>query len=356
MINIKVPGKLYIAGEYAVVENGFPAVVTTINRFINLSIKESSEQHGTIFSKQYQDTPLSWIRDKNQVNLINHTDSLDYVLSAIHVTEKFLIENHIQLKNFDLVIDSQLDNGDGKKYGLGSSAAVTVGVVKVLCAFYNFKIDRLTLFKLAALAHYNIQGNGSLGDIAAIAYTGWIGYHSVNRDWLEKQNQKSLLPLIQQNWPDLKIETLTAPSDLKLLIGWTGIPASTSHLIKEVKAYHEANYQDFILKSKDCVSKLIEGFKKQNLALIQKEINTNHHLLNNLGKLSGVEIETPKLKRLIEIANNNGGSAKTSGAGGGDCGIAIFNKNDNYKNVIQEWKKNNIIPLQLSIYQEEILS
>lgn len=34
MITVKAPGKLYIAGEYAVVESGFPAIIVALDQFV----------------------------------------------------------------------------------------------------------------------------------------------------------------------------------------------------------------------------------------------------------------------------------------------------------------------------------
>ncbi|RFT22161.1 hypothetical protein CG394_08170, partial [Gardnerella vaginalis] len=54
----------------------------------------------------------------------------------------------------------------------------------------------------------------------------------------------------------------------------------------------------------------------------------NRALLKDLGEITGTLIETPKLTRLIEVANGAGLPSKTSGAGGGDCGIAIARAED----------------------------
>ena len=40
MIKVKAPGKLYIAGEYAVVENGYPAVLVALDQFVYVSIEK----------------------------------------------------------------------------------------------------------------------------------------------------------------------------------------------------------------------------------------------------------------------------------------------------------------------------
>ena len=36
---VRAPGKLYIAGEYAVVEPGFPAVLIAVDRYVTLLLR-----------------------------------------------------------------------------------------------------------------------------------------------------------------------------------------------------------------------------------------------------------------------------------------------------------------------------
>ena len=55
----------------------------------------------------------------------------------------------------------------GRSMAQGSSAAVTVATIKALAKFYDLKMSKDQIFKLAAIAHLDVQGNGSLGDIAA---------------------------------------------------------------------------------------------------------------------------------------------------------------------------------------------
>ena len=39
MIQVKAPGKLYIAGEYAVTEPGYKSVLIAVDRFVTAAIK-----------------------------------------------------------------------------------------------------------------------------------------------------------------------------------------------------------------------------------------------------------------------------------------------------------------------------
>ncbi|WP_057829112.1 phosphomevalonate kinase [Liquorilactobacillus cacaonum] len=354
MITVKAPGKLYIAGEYAVVETGYPAILVALNQFVTVTVEESND-YGTINSQQYKENSLYWKREGNNMVFDNRDNPFHYILSAVHLAESYAQSLNKTMKCYHLNIDSDLDSPDGKKYGLGSSAAVTVATVKALCRFYDLPITNDILFKLSAIAHLDIQGNGSLGDIAASVYGGWIAYRSFDREWLKKaRNTFTLNKLISIEWPQLNIELLTPPENLELLIGWTGSPASTSHLVDAVgleKAEKRSSYQEFLDLSKNCLFKMIDGFHNHSIEIIQKEIRINRELLQHLGKISNVEIETPLLQKLCETAENANGAAKTSGAGGGDCGIVVINKKYATSSLIKEWKKNGICPLNLHVHQ-----
>ena len=354
LITEKAPGKLYIAGEYAVVENGYPAILVALDQFVTCSIEESAAEVGNIISRQYHNNALQWHRLGEQMVVDNRDNPFSYILSAIKVTEEYARSFARELRIFDLHIDSQLDSDSGKKYGLGSSAAVTVATVKALCRFYNLPVTKDEIFKLAAIAHFEVQGNGSLGDVAASVYGGWIAYHSFDRQWLGQQRKYlDLRTLVDLPWPDLKIESLKAPSNLQLLIGWTGKPASTSQLVDKIslfKARQQKEYRQFLEDSKHCIQRMVDGFHNADLESIKNEIRYNRELLKQLGTNSGVHIETPVLNKLCEIAEDFGGAAKTSGAGGGDCGIVAIDRDSNFKLVLKKWAANKIEQLPLSVH------
>ena len=354
LITEKAPGKLYIAGEYAVVENGYPAILVALDQFVTCSIEESAAEVGKIISRQYHNNALQWHRLGEQMVVDNRDNPFSYILSAIKVTEEYARSFARELRIFDLHIDSQLDSDSGKKYGLGSSAAVTVATVKALCRFYNLPVTKDEIFKLAAIAHFEVQGNGSLGDVAASVYGGWIAYHSFDRQWLAQQRKYlDLRTLVDLPWPDLKIESLKAPSNLQLLIGWTGKPASTSQLVDKIslfKARQQKEYRQFLEDSKHCIQRMVDGFHNADLESIKNQIRYNRELLKQLGTNSGVHIETPVLNKLCEIAEDFGGAAKTSGAGGGDCGIVAIDRDSNFKLVLKKWAANKIEQLPLSVH------
>lgn len=359
MIEISVPGKLFIAGEYAVVEPGHPAIIVAVDQFINVTI-EGARKNGSIQSAQYSDLPIRWTRRNGELVLDHRENPFHYILAAIRLTEKYAQEKGTLLSFYDLKVTSELDNSNGRKYGLGSSGAVTVATVKALNLYYDLKMDRLTQFKIAALAHLAVQGNGSCGDIAASCYGGWLAFSTFDHEWvLRKQQEWTLTQLLTSDWPELSIRPLTVPKTLRLLIGWTGSPASTSDLVDQVyqsKEAKEKGYAKFLADSKDCVNRLIDGFLNEDSRTIKKMITENRKLLVGLSSLTGVTIEIPALKKLCDLAETYRGAAKSSGAGGGDCGIVIVDQKTGILPLMSAWEKADIIPLPLHVYhyREEI--
>lgn len=356
MIEVSAPGKLYIAGEYAVVEPGHPAIIVAIDQFVSVTI-DIARRIGSIQSAQYSDLPIRWTRRNGELVLDIRENPFHYILAAIRLTEKYATEQGKALTFYDLKVTSELDSSNGRKYGLGSSGAVTVATVKALNLLYDLQLTQMDIFKLSALAHLAVQGNGSCGDIAASCYGGWIAFSTFDHDWVRKREKAySMTDLLAAEWPGLSIKELHAPKDLRLLIGWTGSPASTSDLVDQVhqsKEQQETRYQQFLAASKTCVDTMITGFETGNVALIQKMIRQNRQLLNELTSITGVVIETPALKGLCDLAERYHAAAKSSGAGGGDCGIVISSQKSGILPLMSAWEKAEITPLPLHVYDEQ---
>ena len=44
MIEVTTPGKLFIAGEYAVVEPGHPAIIVAVDQFVTVTVEETTDE------------------------------------------------------------------------------------------------------------------------------------------------------------------------------------------------------------------------------------------------------------------------------------------------------------------------
>lgn len=275
------------------------------------------------------------------------------MVTAIEIFEQYAKSCDIAMKHFHLTIDSNLDDSNGHKYGLGSSAAVLVSVIKVLNEFYDMKLSNLYIYKLAVIANMKLQSLSSCGDIAVSVYSGWLAYSTFDHEWVKHQIEDTTVEeVLIKNWHGLHIEPLQAPENMEVLIGWTGSPASSPHFVSEVKRLKSdpSFYGDFLEDSHRCVEKLIHAFKTNNIKGVQKMVRQNRTIIQRMDKEATVDIETEKLKYLCDIAEKYHGASKTSGAGGGDCGITIINKDVDKEKIYDEWTKHGIKPLKFNIY------
>ncbi|MNL59223.1 hypothetical protein D3C87_1829310 [compost metagenome] len=58
-----------------------------------------------------------------------------------------------------------------------------------------------------------------------------------------------------------------------------------------------------------------------------------------LQEASGIAIETPALSAFAEASEVAGGAGKSSGAGGGDCGVALFTSDEALARARAEWER-----------------
>lgn len=357
---VKVPGKLMIAGEYAVLEPNQPAVVLAVDRYVSAYIEPDNQNELSL--PQLGLKTITWETCDEQVQFSSSDSRLRFIQNSILVVNQLLRENSIALRPFRLTIKSELDDPvSGQKYGLGSSAAVVVAVISAMLSLYGDEEKAPTLdhiFKLSAIAHLRTQTNGSGADIAAAVYGGWLGYTSYKLDWVLKniEQGEKLTPLLEKQWPLLSIRPLVAPSLLQLAVGWTKEAVSTGPMIKRVQDYricHEEGYSEFLKDSSRSVIGLINSIERNDCSSAISFLKQNRVSLKKLSESAGLPIETAKLKALCTIAEKYG-SGKLSGAGGGDCGIAFLQDDTQIQYLHEAWKAADISPLKVNISKKGV--
>ena len=359
------PGKLYLAGEYAVVHAGNPSLVIAVDRYVHVRADSvdnvndvnndcnktvgAGAKQWRIISEQFPDTVALCGRSTTTRRLFPtvYTDALSFAQAAAMVADTSAQHYTQQTITAALTIASRLQSDDGRKLGLGSSAAVCVAVVRAVLQAYGITADALVVYKLAALAHFAMQGNGSLGDIAASSMGGVVYYRSCDRTWLARATGlQSLLDshapaqqrleqlatidvyaIVQQAWPLLVIEPVRVDPTVHIIVGWTGSPASTKDLVaRAARPVEPAAYQAFLEQSAQSVDALrAELEHPQGAGALQDIVAQLRSQLLELAQLRDVPIETPTLAAGINAACAQGMAAKSSGAGGGDCFIALYN-------------------------------
>lgn len=289
-ITVSAPGKLMLLGEHAVVY-GQPCLVTAVGQRMKATVELLNEP---IFQLEAPDVKVTDY--KKPMTELGQGD--------IPKGAKFV---EIALYNFYNNYNSYIKKGGIKvttssefssQFGFGSSSASTVCVIKALSELTGAKLDKKAIFDLAFKTVLDIQGKGSGFDVAAATFGGTLYYVT----------------------PGKIIKPLNIDS-LPLIVGYSGIKFDTVTLINEV-AKKAAKYPKIIDNVYAQIGRLVEQAK---IALLNKDWLSLGEIMNfNEGYLSTLGVEGKKLADMIYAAREAGAyGAKLSGAGIGDCMIAI---------------------------------
>ena len=302
MIAVKTCGKLYWAGEYAILEPGQLALIKAIPIYMMAEIKASDDYR--LYSDMF--TYSVDMRPDSSYALIQETVAL---------VEEYLTVQGVKLQPFSLDIRGKMER-EGKKFGLGSSGSVVVLVIKAMLAFYERLADRELLFKLASAVLLKRGDNGSMGDIACIVSEDLVLYQSFDREkvsqWLEKEELQAVLA---RDW-GFSIRSVEPVLKFDFLVGWTKEVAVSSHMVKQIKDNMNSS---FLQASKETVANLAKALEVGQEETIIDLLEQASQLLEDLSS----EIYTPSLRQLKNASRDLKAVAKSSGAGGGDCGIAL---------------------------------
>ena len=302
MTIVKTCGKLYWAGEYAILESGQLALIKAIPIYMTAEIKAYNNYrlYSDMFSYSVDMRPDS---------------SYALIQETVALVEEYLTTQGVELQPFSLEIRGKMER-EGKKFGLGSSGSVVVLVIKAMLAFYERLADRELLFKLASAVLLKRGDNGSMGDIACIVSEDLVLYQSFDRekvaDWLEKEDLQAVLA---RDW-GFSIASVEPVLTFDFLVGWTKEVAVSSHMVKQIKDNMNSS---FLQASKETVANLVKALEVGQEETIIDLLEQASQLLEDLSS----DIYTPSLRQLKNASQDLKAVAKSSGAGGGDCGIAL---------------------------------
>ena len=351
-ITVKVPGKLMIAGEFAVLEPYQNLAVMAVNRFVYATVAEADNHQLTLSDFSLHKVPWSW--RETDIHIDSDDPRLSFVKNALRITYRYLEEQGLPVLPMHVSTRSELDDASGVKYGLGSSAAIVTSIVAGVLRFQAPQLaEKDTIFRLAAISHVITQGNGSGADIAASTYGGLLQFSSFQADWLLEAYQEagSVTEVVEKDWKYYKTKPITLPENVYFCVGWTGSAASTKDLVNQVRLLKINNakaYTSFLKDSEHAVSQFLTGAKDNDINQLFAGITANRKALNQVGKAADTNIETPDLTVLCNLAEDLGGAGKPSGAGGGDCGIAFMPSQEAAEQLAHAWEEAGIKALTLS--------
>ena len=329
MIAVKTCGKLYWAGEYAILESGQLALIKAIPIYMRAEIAFSDSYH--IYSDMFD-----FVVD------LTPNPAYSLIQETIALMDDFLAVRGQALQPFSLEIRGKMER-EGKKFGLGSSGSVVVLVIKALLALYDITVDQELLFKLASAVLLERGDNGSMGDLACIVAEDLVLYQSFDRQkvaaWLEEEN---LATVLERDW-GFSISQVKPGLECDFLVGWTKEVAVSSQMVQQIKQNID---QNFLTSSKATVATLVEALELGKAEKIIEQVETASQLLEGLNP----DIYTPSLRQLKQASQGLQVVAKSSGAGGGDCGIALSFDVQSTETIKNRWAD---LGIEL-LYQERI--
>ena len=274
------PGKLFLAGEYAVLAGGRAVVAAVDRRAVARFVPGGTPS-----------TPL-----------------IAEVVKAVN--------RHCELHDLPLLdgaaeVDSSALNENSRKLGLGSSAAATVAAVGALLEATGRDLQgwHPVALALSMRAHRAAQGGrGSGGDVAAAFFGGVIAYSRPGGDRPAVRPLPAILPA-------------------ELVVFGAGEPIATvDHLqaVERLEARDPEVHARRLREIAEAADAFIAAHEGSDARALIDAVFRSHQALDALGRAADLPIVTPALAAAASAALELGGAAKPSGAGGGDVGIAFF--------------------------------
>ncbi len=286
MTSVRVPGKVMLSGEYAVLHGGTAALITVPRHF---SISESA------FPESQLQTPVIKAA----------------LRQPIEETAQYERKNGLPNLSFD-PSEFFSEDFDGKlaKLGLGLSAAEAVGVVALRFerAGLGWSENREKIAEYAARIHSEVQGGrGSGADVIACAYGEPVKFR---RD----EDGYSVEPIHPSG------------KSVPLHLVWTGQPADTRQMVEGFNGWLLSHGQH----AAGLLSELVESSHRAADAWFTSLEDVLFACLDRFCSALQACMEAAELRHKLPIhyeledwARDHGGRAKPTGAGGGDMILLI---------------------------------
>ncbi len=301
VITCSAPGKTHLIGEHAVVY-GEPAIIISVGKRAYISAEKS--ENVKIYAQDINQSGEFSISE-----LKEFTEKLQQLWDKCFETKNFsplysLLKNehlgHIEAmiaktmdeldlnSGFKLQINSDIPIGSG----LGSSAALSVAVPKVLSELFkkNLTLDEINqvAYKIESLAH----GTPSGGDNSICCYGGAL--------WFKKGTPNVIEPLHLDF------------TKKNFVLVFTGIPKlTTGELVSNVRSLDPEYRDPRVKKIGEYTYEMRKCLVKPDFTRIKELMNLAQELLAELG----VSIDV--IDRIHKAVKEINGGAKLSGAGGG---------------------------------------
>jgi phosphomevalonate kinase len=252
-------------------------------------------------------------------------DAVRFAARAVQVAARLCAEEGREAHGFAASFDDDLSR-EGRKLGLGGSAAATVLAARATAAAFGRDISPREAMCLAAAAHWIEQGGrGSGADVAACAMGGLVEARTAHA-WagVDDALRGGAGALLAQ--PPLAACAVALPPGLRFLLAWTGAAADTRALVGGVLEFSRARsgrWRHHVRALSGEQRALRDALERGDESAALDAVRRAAAAMGALGDEARVPIVTDALARACAIASSAGAAAEPSGAGGGDCAIVL---------------------------------
>jgi phosphomevalonate kinase len=267
-VTASAPGKIVLSGEYAVLD-GAPAIAMAVDRRAVASVSDNTNDECRVVTEGFESSG----------------DARYRIVEAVCGARP---------AGRDFVLDTRAFVADGRKLGIGSSAALTVALVAALQQGRD-------IFHDALRAHRRFQGGAGSGvDVAAAVAGG----------------------LIEYRMQDCRVERLDWPEGLVVRVIGTGVPASTRDKLARLSAARaKPSRGALVLAAEHITDAWRSGSAAEVLAVYPRYIAA----LRQFSVDHDLGIFDAGHEQLAVAAEAAGLVYKPAGAGGGDIGVLFGN-------------------------------
>jgi phosphomevalonate kinase len=297
------PGKVVLAGEYAVLQ-GAPAISMAVDCRARVTVESTGDDWHSVVSPGVADAARFRCVQRGAVEWSDERVNPDQQLLE-HV---WRVTEALPAQGLALTLDTRpfFDAESSLKLGFGSSSALATALTAALaragCTEAGASRD---ICARATRAHLSFQdGRGSGVDVATAVSGGVIAFTMR---------------------PDLRIRTLKWPQGVGFSILWSGRPASTAGRLKQLERFERGRAARMAAaRLQDASRGVLDAWLKARPTTILESLQIYTAALRRFSIEHGLGVFDAGHQELCEAADDFGFVYKPCGAGGGDVGIVFF--------------------------------
>jgi mevalonate kinase len=275
-------GKVILFGEHFVV-HGIPGIVSATEAKTDAEVKKN-EKSLVINDER---TGSKGYAEKKKLQQI---ESIERMLKAIDM-------------NPDTPMNIWIGGDLPGFSGLGASAASSVAIARAIAQEFGLNLSNEKINEVSYEAEKAYAGNPSGIDNTAATFGGFM--------WFKKN---------LEGGPDF-VERISIPTPVEIVIGSTGKVADTKAMVEGVaerKKQNPAKYEPLFKRAAEIALEGKKAIEAGDFKKVGELMNENHAILQ------GIEVSSPELDHLVDLARNQGAlGAKLTGGGGGGCMVAL---------------------------------